>query len=215
MAYAVSTVIVRWLAPLGLVLAAGCTRISQVPQCPAQADVGQAISITADVTNPGATPRYLWEVFPAGAGTFADDASVSTTFTPSQSGQITLRLSAADGLFSYVNQCVVQVGGSSGGGSSGGDVAASLIADPTAANTGDEVALLCSSVGAEAATTLTITQTEGDSVDLTIPFPGIARFTTAVAGTYSFQCVGQSAGGATSAPVTTTITVTAAGRGGR
>jgi len=210
MAYEVESMIVRWLAPLGLLLAAGCTRITQVPQCPAQADVGQAISITADVSNPGATPRYLWEVFPTGAGTFADSSSVSTTFTPSQSGQVTLRLSAADGLFLYVNQCVVQVGGGTNAA-----LAVSLIADPTAANTGDEVALVCSSVGTEAATTITITQTEGNTVNLTVPFPGIARFTTNTAGTYTFECVGQGADGSNSAPATITITVTAPGRGGR
>jgi len=188
-----------------LTAVAGCTRISHVPVCPPEAAVGQAISINANVTNPGATPRFLWEVIPNGAGTFAEERSVSTTFTPTETGRLTLRLSAADGLFSYVNQCTVQV-------SETADLAVTFTADPTEVEVGDEVALLCSSTGGEPAVAFSITQTAGDSVDVVSPFPGVGRFDAETAGALTFQCVGESAGGVESAPATVTITVTEGGR---
>lgn len=188
----------------------GCARITHVPQCPVQGSVGEQITITATVRDPGGVPRYLWEVIPDNAGTFGDERAVSTTFTPSTSGRITLQLSAADGLFMYVNHCIVQVGD---GGVNG--VAVDLLVNPEEAVIGNSVLLTCTSTGADPAATLTVTQTVGDPVALTDILPGIVAFDAEEVGTFTFQCVGVSVDGVESPPVSGTVTVTTGGRGTR
>jgi len=182
----------------------GCTRITHSPQCPQQAGVGETVNIGAVVANPGAVPRYLWEVIPTGAGTFADEHSVVTTFTPSAAGQITLQLGAADGLFMYINQCIVEV--------ISARPEVSLLVNPEEAVIGNSVLMTCTSVGDEPAAGFTITQTTGETVELTPILPGIVAFDADTVGTFTFECVGTSTNGVASEPVVGTTTVTEGGR---
>ncbi len=183
----------------------GCTRITHTPQCPEQAGVGEAVDIGAVVDNPGAVPRYFWEVIPEDGGTFADERAVSTTFTPDAGGQITLQLSAADGLFMFINQCVIEVIDT--------DVEVSLLVNPEEAVIGNSVLITCSSVGDDPSVDFTITQTAGETVELTpILPPSIVAFDAEVVGTFTFECVGESIDGVATEPAVGTVTVSEGGR---
>lgn len=181
----------------------GCTRITHTPQCPEQAGIGETVEIGAAVTNPGAVPRYFWEVMPRAGGTLADARSRFTTFTPSAGGQITLQLSAADGLFMYINQCVIEV--------IDVNVEVSLMVNPDEAAIGNSVRMTCSSVGDEPAVGFTITQTAGETVELVPILPGIVAFDAETAGTFTFECVGESSSGVASQPAVGTVTVSEGG----
>lgn len=181
----------------------GCTRITHTPQCPAQAGVGQTVNISAAVANPGAVPRYFWEVIPEDGGTFADQRSLSTTFTLDVAREVTLQLSAADGLFLYINQCVIEV--------IDVDVEVSLLVNPEEAVIGNSVLMTCSSVGDEPAVGLTITQTAGETVELIPILPGIVAFDAETVGTFTFECVGESTSGVATEPVIGTVTVSEGG----
>ncbi len=180
----------------------GCTRITHVPQCPAEAAPGSTVDITATVQDPGATPRYFWETVPDGGGTFGDARSVSTTFAPTATGPITLQLSAADGLFLYVNSCVINVGDSG--------VEVSLLVNPTDAAVGIGVLFTCTSTGSTPAVDFTITQTGGATVEIIDILPGVASFDADTPGTFTFQCVGVGPSGTLSAPASGTVVVTEA-----
>lgn len=179
-----------------------CTRITHVPQCPNVVDVGSTVNITATVSEPGAVPRYLWEAIPEGAGTFGDPRSVSTTFSPAISGPITLRLSAADGLFLFVDECVINEGTTASG------VEVSLLVNPTNADVGIGVLFTCTSTGTTPAIDFSITQTGGAAVEIIDILPGVASFDADTPGTFTFQCVGEGPGGELSLPVSGTVVVT-------
>jgi len=190
---------ILWIGAGMLVAIGGCTRITHSPECPAQAGVGQTIDLSATVSNPGAAPRYYWEAIPADAGTFGDQHLLDTTFTPAAAGQVTLKLSAADGLFMYTNQCVVEVGGTA--------AEVSLLVNPVEAVIGNSVLLTCTSSGTEPAGNFTVTQTGGDPVTLTPIISGIVAFDAEIVGTFTFECVGESTNGIPTAPATGTVTV--------
>lgn len=192
------------IAAIALLTVTGCTRITHTPQCPAQAGIGETVSITAAVSNPGQVARYAWEVIPAGGGTVADPRRVDTTFTPASNGSVTLRLHASDGLFTYINDCVIQVGET--------NVAVSLLVNPEEAVIGNSILMTCTSVGDEPVISFDITQTAGETVELTPILPGVVAFDAETVGTFTFECVGESVGGIRSAPVAGTVTVSEGGR---
>jgi len=189
-----------------VLLGGGCTRITHVPQCPAMAAPGATVNVTAVVQDPGSSPRYFWETVPPGGGTFGDERSVSTTFTPTGTGPVTLRLNAADGLFLFVDDCTIDFGA--------GGVEVSLLVNPTDATIGTGVLFTCTSTGTTPAVDFTITQTGGATVEITDILPGVASFDATAPGTFTFQCVGQGPNGELSAPATGTVVVTADTTGG-
>ena len=193
---------------LGYAIAvAGCTAISAAPPCPAELLVGDSTTISANATNPGAIPTYLWEVTPTDAGTFADPTAASTTFQAQRAGDATLRLTAADGLFQVIADCTIRI--------VEGAVAVTLSAAPASVTPGATVTLTCTSVGVTPAATLTIIQSGGPAVDLIQLGPGSARFAAVDVAALTFECVGGTAGGVTGDPAVASVTVAAAGGGGR
>ena len=88
---------------------AGCTAISIAPSCPEELTVGESGPIEANQHDEGGIPTYLWEVFPATAGTVAAPAAPSTTFTAAEEGIATLRLTASDGLYQMIAECTTNV----------------------------------------------------------------------------------------------------------
>jgi len=187
-----------------VMVVSGCTRITHTPQCPEQAAVGEVVDITATVKNPGAVPRYSWEVIPSSSGTLGNADRLTTTFTPTVAGEVTLRLSAADGLFLYVDSCVINVFDA--------NVEVSLLVNPEQAVIGNSVLLTCTSIGDDPASSFTITQTAGETVELIPILPGVVAFDAVTVGTFTFECVGESPGGIASDPVSGTVTVSQGGR---
>ncbi len=105
-----SLIRLHYLLAVALTVAAGCTAITIEPTCPNELNVGESGSVQANVRNPGAIAEYLWEVFPADAGTFASATSPDTTFEPAKEGEAIIRLTASDGLYQVVSQCSTLVG---------------------------------------------------------------------------------------------------------
>ncbi len=208
---------VRRLRRLGMLtavaLSGGCFAISADPACPVELLVGDAGPVSANERDPGGIPSYLWEVFPTDAGTFGNAAAANTTFTAQRAGPATIRLTASDGLFQVVADCTTQI--------IEGPVEVALSASPSTAESGDAVTLVCTSTGATPAASLVIQQTDGPTIELINLGPGSARFTAADAGTLTFDCVGETAGGLGGDPATVVVTVNEAaaepddGGGGR
>ncbi len=190
------------LLPLACcLLLVGCTSISVAPSCPAELRVGDAGMIMANERDPGAIPRYLWEVFPVEAGTFANSSAPDTTFQPRQEGQARLRLTASDGLFQVMADCIVQVRGVAG-------VAVALDVEPATPMVEEVVTLFCDSIGETEAVTRTITFEDGpEIIMLTVTEEGVARFEARRAGEYVFECIGENAAGTRSEPMTLTVMV--------
>ena len=178
----------------------GCTGISVEPSCPNELAVGESGAVRANETNPGAIPTYLWEVFPSSAGEFtAPDAPV-TTFQAKEPGDVTIRLTAADGLYQVVSECHATVTEAEG-------VAVSLSVDRGSPVVGESVMLVCRSTGETVAEARTITQADGTVVELDLLSEGVVTFTPEEPGEVTFTCVGESRGGQESEPDTLIVTV--------
>ena len=193
----------RFCLALWVCIFSGCTAISIAPTCPNELLVGESGPVRANEENPGGIATYLWEVFPANAGSFADSTTATTTFTASAAGETVVRLTASDGLFQVISECSIRIEGTLG-------VAVTFSADPNAATVGVEVVLPCPSAGTADAATLAIAQVDGGDVTLTSTQEGVATFTPTQIGDLIFQCVAESAGGAQSEPVLVTVGVSLA-----
>ena len=190
---------VQWAVPV-LSMLAGCTSISVTPACPEELEVGQSVTVRANEENPGAVPTYLWEMFPPDAGEFADPSGPVTSFQAAKEGEVTIRLTASDGLYQVVAECQTSVIATT-------SVAVSLTADPDPAVVGSATILSCSSVGETAAMTRTIEQLDGATVSLTVGGEGVATFTPDEVGELTFQCIGTGEDGRRSAPTVLTVSV--------
>jgi len=197
----------RGFAGLSLVLClgvmpvlCGCTPISIAPVCPNSLRVGESGPVVSNVQDPKAIASYQWEAFPEGAGTFERPTAPDTRFTPSIEGDVVLRLTASDGLYQVISQCVTSVAGAVG-------ASVALRAEPAAAIVGDIVTLTCSSNGTFDLSVFAITQTEGADVELTQESQSVATFTPLEIGDVTFRCVGETSSGAQTDPATVTITV--------
>jgi hypothetical protein len=179
----------------------GCTGISIAPSCPNELQVGESGEVIANQLNPGAIAVYLWEAIPAVAGRFASPTAPNTTFQALEEGDVTIRLTAGDGLYQVISQCQIHVSGIAG-------LAVSLVADTSSPMRGDSVTLECTSVGADEAEEFTISQTDGPIVTLLHPQSGLARFVAEQVGRYTFECVGATAGGGLSEPAVVVLSVT-------
>lgn len=186
----------------------GCFSISIAPACPRELDVGETGTVWANELNPGAIPTYKWEVIPANAGTFTDPDEPMTQFTAAKSGDAVIQLTAADGLYQVVSRCVTKVVGS-------GEVSVELTVDPNPVTLGEDAILFCTSTGTSEAATLSLAQTAGATVTLSVLTQGVATFTALQTGTLTFQCIGRSVDGLSSDPSVVTVTVEEDdGRGG-
>ena len=87
----------------------GCGRISIAPSCPPDLRVGDGGTVDANVQDPGAIPKYLWQVIPSDMATLDEPESPTTTFTASAAGEATFRLTASDGIFQVVSECSTMV----------------------------------------------------------------------------------------------------------
>lgn len=184
-----------------IVLLAGCDAISIMPSCPRELAVGESGPVQANEVNPGAIATYLWEAFPATAGSFADPTMPTTSFEAITEGDVTLRLTASDGLYQVISTCVTRILDDTT------SVEVSFDLTSMTPREGDLVAIACMSVGETAATTFMVTQTSGAAVGLSEPLTGVFLFTATEAGDLQFECVGESADGQVSAPATLDVTV--------
>lgn len=179
----------------------GCTRITISPECPETLRVGESGNVRANELTPGAIATYLWEVFPAEAGTFSNASQPNTSFEAAMEGTATLRLTASDGLFQVIDECTTTISGVEGAG-------VAMSANPNPALVGDTVTLTCTDNGTLPAVVLAITQTDGGNVDLSQTGSGTASFITTEIGDLEFRCVGEAEGGVQSEPAFVTISVT-------
>lgn len=190
---------------LGLLISLrGCTAISIAPTCPSEMRVGDSRDVTANEENPGAIARYLWEAIPADAGTFANPRTKDTRFQALKEGEVTLRLTASDGLYQAVSDCRTTVQGFVG-------VAVRLTADPEDPRVREPVTLTCESVGATEAVVLDIVQIDGGLVELNEVSEGVVRFESNRIGDLEFRCVGENAAGEQSEPTFVTVNITGGG----
>lgn len=186
----------------------GCGRISVAPSCPPRLGVGETGTIEANVREPGAVPRYVWDVIPAEAGTVGDPTSPNTTFVGAQAGLVTLRLTAADGLFQFIDTCQIMVGQSA-------ELAVSMLVNPIPPVAGQSATLTCFSVGDLEASTLTVVQIGGAPVVLSRVGEGAYTFLPNAGGALSFECTGTTGDGTRSTTTILGVTVsdTPAGEG--
>ena len=203
----------RTLIPAGIaaLLLAGmvpaCSRIRTAPSCPDTLEAGTSAPLQANAQQPGAIPEYLWEILPADAGTIASPDQPNTTIQALREGEAVVRLTASDGLFQVINECAVTIVGDA-------QVAVTINVDPAPAVAGESVIILCTSTGDLDATSFALEQVDGPPVDLAFFGEGAASFTPGEVGTLTFECVGESASGLSSEPVTVDVDVSAAPTGG-
>ena len=183
---------------------AGCTGISIAPTCPNELQVGESATVTGNVLDPGAIPTYAWTVEPANLGSFNPANGPITIFTASRAGDATIQLTATDGVYQVQSECVTHI--------TAEPIVVTLRASLPAPVTGDVVVLICESDAT--VDTFTITQTSGPTVILAELESGRFRFDATVRGDYTFACVGATAEGAESDPVSLTVSVSQS-RGGR
>lgn len=179
-----------WVKPIWVISCAAflltnaaCGRITIAPSCPSELQVGESGAVRANAVNPGAIPTYQWEVIPASAGTLADPAVENTTFVATEVGDVTLRLTAADGLFQMIDECDIVVLDSV-------SFTIALSASPSTPSVGQSVTLTCVSTGNVVATSFVIEQIDGEEVTITEVDQGVAVFTPGAAGTLGFRCTG-------------------------
>ncbi|MGB0716827.1 MAG: hypothetical protein ACPGXK_13170 [Phycisphaerae bacterium] len=190
-----------WLMALGVTALGGCSPISIEPSCPNTLRVGESGPVSSNVVNPGGIPTYFWEAFPDGAGTFASATSPDTDFTPAIEGDVVIRLTAADGFYQVVSQCVISVEGTLG-------PTVTFSAAPQAALVGEPVALTCESTGSDPIGIFSVVQTSGGDVALTDGTePGTATFTPTEIGDLTFRCVGETDNGLQSEAAFLVVTV--------
>ncbi|UCE60598.1 MAG: hypothetical protein JSU63_02375 [Phycisphaerales bacterium] len=187
----------RRLNPVGRVLLVtmvtglglwGCTGISIQPSCPKELTPGESGPVKANQHNEGAIAKYTWEVFPSDAGAIEDPAIPATMFEAVEVGEVTIRLTASDGLYQVISQCVTEV-------VSFTEVTLSLAAEPDSPEVGDEVTLRCTTERLITSITRTVEQTAGGTVELNVVAEGVVTFTPSVGDDYTFRCVAQNAAG--------------------
>ena len=183
---------------------AACGRISIAPTCPSELQIGESGAVRANATNPGAIPTYQWEVIPSSAGTLAEPTAADTTFVATEVGDVTLRLTAADGLFQMIDECEVVVLDTI-------SFTIALSASPTAPSVGQSVTLTCVSTGNAVATSFVLEQITGVEVALTDVDGGVARFTSDTAGTLGFRCTGSTGDGRRTTDAEVSLTVADSG----
>lgn len=190
---------------------AGCTSISVAPSCPTELRVGESGPVAAHEQDPGAIPRYFWEVIPSTAGRFDTPTAKDTRFQALQEADAVLRLTASDGLYQVVAECQTRIRGVV-------EVAVALAAQPAQPRAGEPVTLTCSSVGMTDAVTRTIEQVidppPPQILELRSSGVGVVGFEASRAGTYVFRCTGINAQGASSEPVTLSLVLGAASGNG-
>lgn len=180
--------------------AGGCERICVNPECPGELRVGEKGEVIAHEQNPGAIPTYLWEVEPSSAGSFTKPDAANTEFLALEEGEVTIRLTASDGLYMFMDECTTMISGRA-------DIAVVFEADPPEPTVGETVSLTCTSVGMTELTEFSIVQPDGDLVELVEVNPGFVRFVAGKAEELTFQCVGRDEGGAESDPAVLTVAV--------
>ena len=190
----------RLLAGACFCLVAQCTSIAVSPTCPAELQVGESGEVAANEVNPGGVPLYLWEVFPSDAGTFANREAPDTTFQATEEGTVTIRLTAADGIYQVQASCTTIISGAA-------PLAVTLSAVPQQPTVGQSVTLTCRSIGEIPATTFTIEQIEGPRIVLRPLSEGVVSLTPVIAGAPRFSCVGVADDGMESAPTSLTLNV--------
>lgn len=200
-ALSVSLTILVAAATVGLAVYGGCTAISISPTCPASLMVGESGEVHANVVDPGGAPRYQWEVIPAAAGTFANAQAANTSFQALKEGDATLRLTASDGLFFMMDECMTRIEGTVSG------LVVILSAAPGDVMVDETATLTCASVGGTEAVSFVIFQTEGQQVELAPAGLGVRRFTPDRAGDLVFECIGIDAEGEQSDPARISLVV--------
>lgn len=204
------TVGLGWLILLG---GGACSRISVSPSCPSELAGGETGPVTANARDAGAIATFRWEVIPPEAGRFAEPGAADTTFEAIQSGEALIRLTASDGFFQVISECLTIVTSTSPSAPppapppTTSSVAVSLSVRPSPIVLGEEVTVVCASVGGVEAVAFTVGQLEGRPVTLTAVSEGVATFIPEEDGELTFRCIGQTADGEQSAPIDTTITV--------
>ena len=188
-------------------LCAGCTAISIQPSCPNELAAGESGRVAANEVNPGEIATYLWQVFPADAGTFDTPAQPTTTFQAAKTGEVLIRLTASDGLYQVVSACVTNIVDQA-------EVAVSLTADVTEAAVDEPVTLTCTSIGASLALGVTIVQTAGPAGTLTEVVAGTSEYRATESGEATFSCTGIDINAQPSDPATVSVTITASTTGG-
>ena len=188
-------------------LCAGCTSISIQPSCPNELTVGESGRVAANELTPGAIATYLWQVFPADAGTFDDPTLPTTTFQAANTGEVLIRLTASDGLYQVISSCVTSI-------VEPADVAVSLIANVTEAAVDEPITLTCTSIGASVAIDLFIVRVSGAAGTLTEVLAGTGEFRATESGVATFSCTGTDTNGEQSSPATVTVTISAGTNGG-
>ena len=158
------------------------------PTCPSELEVGESGAVRANAVNPGAIPTYQWEVIPSSAGTLANSTVANTAFSASEVGVVTLRLTAADGLFQMIDECDIVVLDTV-------IFTIALIASPSAPNVGQSVTLNCVSTGNAVAKSFVLEQIAGVDVALTEVDDGVSMFTPDATGTLGFRCTGSTGDG--------------------
>ncbi len=181
-------------------LGATCESISIEPSCPDQLRVGESGMVRANEINPGAIATYRWTVMPRELGRVQNANIKDTSFQALHEGDATLRLTASDGLFQVTADCVTRIRGTA-------DLAVTLSSSPRESIVGRATTLTCLSVGSTEAVQRTITQIDGDIVELVDVEEGVVRFQPDVVGEHVFQCIGQSESGTRSAPAVLAILV--------
>ncbi len=188
---------VALIAWLGL---GGCTGIYIQPSCPKELTPGESGPVKANQHNEGAIAKYSWEVFPSSAGTIAAPDTPATMFEAAELGEVTIRLTASDGLYQVISQCVTEVVPFT-------EVTVSLAAEPASPDVGDQVTLRCATERLITAITRTIEQTVGRTVLLNVVAEGVATFTPSVGGDFTFRCVARNADGDQAESDSLTVTV--------
>ncbi len=199
---------------LPLAWGSGCTGISIAPSCPNQLTVGASGVVAANVINPGQVPTYSWVAIPANAGTFEDAALPITRFTASQPGEVTIQLTASDGLFQVQSFCRITVVGETPP-PTGSGVVVALSSNPADPVTNQPVTITCRSTGDPPATSFTFSQVAGNDVAFTLLGGSSILFTPTAAGTATFQCIGRADDGSEGNPATLELTIIEPPGGGR
>ena len=184
----------------------GCTAITVDPLCPGELRVGETGQVLAREKEPGHIASYLWEVFPATAGSFANPLAPDTTFQALEEGEATIRLTAGDGLYQVVAEGTVVIAGVA-------DVAVKLEADPADPVVDDTVTLTCTAIGADPVSSFDILQTVGVDVNLSEIDPGVVRFTATDVDELTFRCRGTGEAGSQSEDAFVTVQVTTGSAG--
>ncbi len=188
------------LLAAGLFVFNGCSQISTNPSCPDTLRVGETGFVLSNAVNPGSFPTYSWTVEPKSAGTFNNAASADTTFQALEEGEARLVLYASDGLYFFVDECVVEIAGKV-------DLAVTFRANDPEPIAGDTVTLTCESVGTDSISEFDIDQTGGNLVEVTEIDPGVVRFVADQAEILEFTCKGTSKDGLISNTVRISVSV--------